>query len=111
MALRLLKRGLVGRTTRDAGNRLRRAWFRWRGRTRLLNALARRLSRLATAEARYARDLERLRAFTLNGELGDAAALLADESGGADAPPRAGATNGDNGENGDNGGASSPPPG
>ena len=53
MALRLLKRGLVGRTTRDAGNKLRRAWFAWRGRTRLLNALARRLARLATAEMRY----------------------------------------------------------
>ena len=50
VALRLLKRGVAGRVSRDAGNRLRRAWFRWRGRTRLLNALARRLARLATAE-------------------------------------------------------------
>ena len=53
VALRLLKRGSPDVTTRDAGNKLRRAWFRWRGRTRLLNALARRLARLATAEARY----------------------------------------------------------
>ena len=53
MALRLLKRGLVGRTTRNNGNKLRRAWAAWRGRTRLLNALSRRLARLATAEARY----------------------------------------------------------
>ena len=53
VALRLLKRGVAGRVSRDAGNRLRRAWAAWRGRTRLLNALSRRLARLATAEARY----------------------------------------------------------